>query len=66
MNKLNPLFCSLGLTVSLLAAGSACATDLTGAGATKGFDGKTWNSGTDDQKKLSPLSGPKPVKQTKK
>jgi phosphate transport system substrate-binding protein len=34
MNKLNTLFCSLGLTASLLAAGTACATDLTGAGAT--------------------------------
>lgn len=34
MNKLNRLFCNLGLTVSLLAAGTACATDLTGAGAT--------------------------------
>ena len=34
MYKLNPLFCSLGLTASLLAAGSACAADITGAGAT--------------------------------
>jgi phosphate transport system substrate-binding protein len=34
MNKLNTLFCSLGLTASLLAAGTACAADLTGAGAT--------------------------------
>jgi len=36
MNKLNHLFCSLGLTASLLAAGTACATELTltGAGAT--------------------------------
>ena len=34
MNKLNRLFCSLGLTASLLAAGTACATDITGAGAT--------------------------------
>jgi phosphate transport system substrate-binding protein len=34
MNKLNRLFCSLGFAASLLAAGSACATDITGAGAT--------------------------------
>ena len=36
MNKQNHLFCSLGLAVSLLAAGTACATELTltGAGAT--------------------------------
>lgn len=34
MNKLNTLFCSLGFTASLLAAGSACAADITGAGAT--------------------------------
>ncbi len=34
MNKPNILFCSLGLTASLLAAGTACATDITGAGAT--------------------------------
>jgi phosphate transport system substrate-binding protein len=34
MNKMNRLFCSLGLTASLLAAGTACATDITGAGAT--------------------------------
>ena len=34
MNKMNRLLCSLGLTASLLAAGSACATDITGAGAT--------------------------------
>ena len=34
MNKLNRLFCNLGLSASLLAAGSACATDITGAGAT--------------------------------
>jgi len=34
MNKPNRLFCALGLTATLLAAGSACATDITGAGAT--------------------------------
>ncbi len=34
MNKLNLLLRSLGLSASLLAAGSACATDITGAGAT--------------------------------
>lgn len=34
MTKLNRIFCSLGLTASLLAAGTACATDITGAGAT--------------------------------
>ena len=34
MNKLNRIFCSLGLSASLLAAGTACATDITGAGAT--------------------------------
>lgn len=34
MNKVNQLICSLGLSVSLLAAGSAHATDITGAGAT--------------------------------
>ena len=34
MNKLNQLFCTLGLSASLLAAGTAYATDLTGAGAT--------------------------------
>jgi len=34
MTKLNRLFCNLGLTASLLAAGSAFATDITGAGAT--------------------------------
>ncbi len=34
MNKLNRLICSLGLSALLLAAGSAHATDITGAGAT--------------------------------
>jgi len=34
MNKLNRILCCLGFTASLLAAGSACATDITGAGAT--------------------------------
>ena len=34
MNKLNRLFCSIGLTASLLAANNAFATDITGAGAT--------------------------------
>ena len=34
MNKLNHLYCNLGLAASLLAAGAACATDITGAGAT--------------------------------
>jgi len=34
MNKLNRIFCCLGFTASLLAAGSAYATDITGAGAT--------------------------------
>ncbi len=34
MNKLNRFFCSVGLTASLLAAGNAFATDITGAGAT--------------------------------
>jgi phosphate transport system substrate-binding protein len=34
MYKLNTVFCSLGLTATLLAAGSACAADITGAGAT--------------------------------
>lgn len=34
MNKLNRLFLSLGLGASLLSAGSAFATDITGAGAT--------------------------------
>ena len=34
MNKLNRIFCCLGFTASLLAAGTACATDITGAGAT--------------------------------
>jgi len=34
MNKLTPLFCALGLSVSLLAANSASAADITGAGAT--------------------------------
>jgi len=34
MNKPIRLFCLLGLTASLLAAGNACATDITGAGAT--------------------------------
>ena len=34
MNKLNRIFCCLGFTATLLATGSACATDITGAGAT--------------------------------
>jgi phosphate transport system substrate-binding protein len=34
MNKLNRLFCSVGVAASLLSAGSAFATDITGAGAT--------------------------------
>src|SRR5512135_725095 len=34
MNKLNRVICGLGLTVSLMAASSAFATDITGAGAT--------------------------------
>ena len=34
MNKPNRLFCSLGLAITLLAASSAYATDITGAGAT--------------------------------
>jgi len=34
MNKLNRLFCSVGIAASLLSAGSAFATDITGAGAT--------------------------------
>ena len=34
MNKLNRLFCSVGIAASLLSAGSAFATDINGAGAT--------------------------------
>jgi len=34
MNKLNRVFCSLGLTAALMATGTASATDITGAGAT--------------------------------
>jgi phosphate transport system substrate-binding protein len=34
MNKLNRILCSTGIAVSLLSAGSAFATDITGAGAT--------------------------------
>ena len=46
--------------------GLADEVKLTGAGATKGFDGKTWNNSTSEQKTFVPIGGPKPVKQPKK
>lgn len=38
---------------------------ITAAAGTKGFDGKSWNnSGSGEQKKLTPIGGPKAVKQS--
>jgi hypothetical protein len=44
--------------------GLADEVKITGAAATKGFDGKSWNSGASEQKKMVPIGGPKSVKKT--
>jgi len=48
--------------------GLADEVKITGAAGTKGFDGKTWNSSANggDQKKMTPVGGPTPVKQNDK
>ena len=47
--------------------GLASEVKITGAAGTKGFDGKSWNNGTGgEQKKMTPIGGPTPVKQSDK
>ena len=46
--------------------GVADEVKITSGAATKGFDGKSWNGGTSDQKKFTPIGGPVPSKQNKK
>lgn len=42
--------------------GPADEVKITSGAATKGFDGKSWNNGTKEQKKFVPIGGPKPSK----